>query len=118
MVTVSTLGGTLGLLLLVMIAAVILGTCIVLCIHHKRQNAKATGNGMWDSKPYIISVLSLHTVGLLYKSIMYKCCQLLSADTDNAAEYDATQMVTIQPNPAYGDVHFARKDNRYSAPRV
>ena len=49
-----------------------------------------------------------------------QCHQLLSADTDTAADYDVVQMVSIQENPAYADVHTTRKDNYYSAnaPRV
>ena len=45
---------------------------------------------------------------------------MLSADTDTAADYDVVEMVSVQENPAYADVHATRKNNYYSAnaPRV
>ena len=41
-VNVGLLSGLLGLLLLIIVGAVILGTGSWLCIHHKRKNSKAT----------------------------------------------------------------------------
>ena len=42
-VTISSLGGALGLLLLVVLGAVILAVCISLCICRQKQKYKTTG---------------------------------------------------------------------------
>ena len=44
-----------------------------------------------------------------------QCWQLFStyADDKTAADYDVVQMVSMQENPAYAEVHIIRTDNNY-----
>ena len=125
----GTVGGLVGLLLLIMASAVILGVCIRLCICRKRQKYKATGMSyntvsvLWSKgivqkfmqcvkvHALILCITSICTMYVCYHYIcvLCFCCFLHDITTD----CDVVEMVSMQENPAYEDVHVSKK-NYYS----
>lgn len=118
-VTVGVLSGLFGFLLLTAVTAVILGIGIWLCIRHTRKNFKATTGKCIIVKLFLYNFLFLmNYTSVLFQFVIHRmqcllgtACLLSCSHIINviiSAEYDV-QMVSVQQNPAYIDVHSTRK---------